>query len=203
MIDLYLWRTPNGYKPLIFVEEANVDYQLHPVDIGKGEQFQPAFLDISPNNKIPALVDNHISIFESGAILLYLAKKTEQFMPSDTSEHYNVMQWLMWQIGGLGPMMGQNGHFTNAAPEPIPYALERFHGETHRLLGVLEKQLQKTEFVAGNYSIADMAIFPWIKAGSGNYLNIDLSVYPATEKWMNRIAKRPAVIKAYSIGAEL
>ncbi len=203
MIDLYIWRTPNGYKPLIFAEEAGLEYTLHAINIGKNEQFAPDFLKISPNNKIPALVDGDMRIFESGAILLYLAQKTGQFMPQDKKSHYNVMQWLMWQIGGLGPMMGQAGHFKNAASEDVPYAKKRYMDETHRLLGVLEKQLADNEYVAGEYSIADMAIYPWIYAASGSYLNIDMSAYKKVEAWMNTISARPAIIKSYEIGTEL
>ncbi|MFC3120045.1 glutathione S-transferase family protein [Agaribacter flavus] len=203
MIDLYLWRTPNGYKPLIFAEEAAIEYRLHPVNISKGQQFEPAFLEISPNNKIPALVDGSLSIFESGAILLYLAQKYQRFMPSETSAYYEVMQWLMWQIGGLGPMMGQAGHFKNAAPSDVPYAKERYFNESHRLLSVLEKQLTQREFIAEEYSIADIAIFPWVYAANGSYLDIDLGRYPNTKAWMDAIAARPAVIKSYEIGAGL
>lgn len=203
MIDLYIWRTPNGYKPLIFVEEAGVEYKLHAVNIGQDEQYEPDFLKISPNNKIPALVDGNMNIFESGAILLYLAEKTGQFMPKNKADYYNVMQWLMWQVGGLGPMMGQAGHFKNAAPEDIPYAQKRYFDETHRLLGVLEKQLEQNEYIAGRYSIADMAIYPWVFAANGDYLGIDLSQYKKTKDWMERISKRSAVIKSYEIGVKL
>lgn len=203
MIDLYIWRTPNGYKPLIFVEEAGLDYKLHAVNIGKNEQFAPDFLKISPNNKIPALVDGSQSIFESGAILMYLAQKTGLFMPVDRARYYNVLQWLMWQVGGLGPMMGQAGHFKNAAPEKIPYAQNRYLEESKRLLGVLDKQLQNSSYVADEYSIADMAIYPWVFAAAGNYIGIDLSHYKNVEIWANLIGQRPAVQKAYEIGALL
>jgi GST-like protein len=197
MIDLYLWRTPNGLKPLIFAEEAEINYQLHAVNIGQQEQFEPDFLKISPNNKIPAMVDGETSVFESGAILLYLSQKFNCFMPKDIAEYYNVMQWLMWQIGGLGPMMGQAGHFKNAAPENVPYASQRYFQETHRLLSVMEKQLSKGAFVAGDYSIADMAIYPWIYAASGDYLGLELTKFPSIKQWMDTISNRPAVIRAY------
>lgn len=203
MIDLYLWRTPNGYKPLIFAEEAGIDYRLHPVNIGNNEQFDPEFLKISPNNKIPALVDGQFSVFESGAMLLYLAEKYGQFMPSDKQAYYQVLQWLMWQVGGLGPMMGQAGHFKNTAPEDVPYAKERYFTEAHRLLSVLEKQLTDSDFVAMDYSIADMAIFPWVYAAKGAYLDMDIGRYPNVDQWIERIESRPAVKRSYAIGAGL
>lgn len=203
MIELYTWRTPNGYKPLIFAEEAGIEYKIKSVNIGNKEQFAPAFLDISPNNKIPAMVDGELSLFESGAILLYLSQKFGQYMPEETTQYFSVMQWLMWQIGGLGPMMGQAGHFKNAAPQDNFYAKERYYQETHRLLGVLEKQLAQSEYISGTYSIADMAIYPWIKAAAGNYLDIDLTGFPNTSRWVGNISARPAVIKSYKIGASL
>ncbi|MGK7908790.1 MAG: glutathione S-transferase N-terminal domain-containing protein, partial [Synechococcus sp.] len=163
-IDLYYWTTPNGHKIAIFLEEAHLDYAIIPVNIGKGEQFQPDFLKISPNNRIPAIVDHApldggepISVFESGAILTYLAEKTGQFLPLDVRGRTEVLQWLNWQMGGLGPMLGQNHHFSQYAPEKIPYAIDRYVNETHRLYGVLNKRLADREFVAGDYSIADMA----------------------------------------------
>lgn len=203
MIDLYFWTTPNGYKPLIFLEEAEMEYNAFPVNIGKGEQFDADFLKISPNNKIPGLVDDNLSIFESGAILMYLAEKSGKFMPKNGPEYYNILQWLMWQVGGLGPMMGQAGHFRNAATDDVPYAKTRYMDETHRLLGVLDKQLDDNDFIAGDYSIADMACFPWVVAASGDYLGVDLSEYPNVVKWSERISKRPAVVKAYEIGQSI
>jgi len=169
MIDLYYWPTPNGHKITIFLEEAGVAYKIHPVNIGKGEQFVPDFLKIAPNNRMPAIVDTEpkdggapISVFESGAILLYLAEKTGKFIPGDIRGRTRVLEWLFWQMGGLGPMAGQNGHFNLYAPEKIPYAIDRYVNETNRLYGVLDKQLSKHEFVAGDYSIADMSSYPWI-----------------------------------------
>lgn len=200
MIDLYFWTTPNGYKPLIFMEEAGMEYNAFPVNIGKGEQFAADFLKISPNNKIPALVDDKHSIFESGAILMYLAEKSGKFMPNKGPEYYNALQWLMWQIGGLGPMMGQAGHFRNAATEEVPYAKTRYMDETHRLLGVLDKQLEHREFITGDYSIADIACYPWVFAASGSYLGIDLSEYANVMHWSEGISKRPAVMKVYEKG---
>lgn len=169
MIDLYYWTTPNGHKITIFLEEANIPYQIKPINIGKGEQFDPEFLKISPNNRIPAIVDRDpadsgqpIFLFESGAILQYLAEKTGQFLPSDPRDRFEVIQWLYWQMGGLGPMLGQNHHFVSYAPEKIPYAISRYVKETERLYGVLDHRLADREFMAKDYSIADMAAYPWI-----------------------------------------
>ncbi|HEX5868024.1 MAG TPA: glutathione S-transferase N-terminal domain-containing protein, partial [Beijerinckiaceae bacterium] len=169
MIDLYYWTTPNGHKVTMFLEEAGLDYKLHPINIGKGEQFAPDFLRVSPNNRIPAIVDNApqgggapISVFESGAILLYLAEKTGRFIASDLRGRTEMLQWLFWQMGGLGPMAGQVHHFRGAAPEQIPYAIDRYVKETNRLYGVLNKRLADRPFVAGTYSIADMAAYPWV-----------------------------------------
>src|SRR3954447_17082087 len=169
MIDLHYWTTPNGHKITIFLEETGLPYRITPVNIGKGEQFNPEFLAISPNNRIPAIVDEDpkdgaapISVFESGAILLYLAEKTGKFIPSDIRGRVEVLQWLFWQIGGLGPMAGQNHHFGTYAPEKIPYAIDRYRNETNRLYGVLNKRLADRPFLAGDYSIADMASYPWI-----------------------------------------
>lgn len=170
MIDLYYWTTPNGHKVSIFLEEAGLEYRIVPVHIGKGEQFAPEFLKIAPNNRIPAIVDHApadggepIALFESGAILEYLADKSGQFLPRETRARFNVLQWLYWQMGGVGPMAGQNHHFVRYAPEPIPYAIERYVKETARLYGVLDRQLAGREYVAGDYSIADMAIYPWAR----------------------------------------
>ncbi len=208
MIDLYFWPTPNGHKISIFCEEAGIDYQLKPVNIGKGEQFNPDFLKFSPNNRMPAIIDDApagggapVTVFESGAILLYLAEKTGKFIPADLRGRFNVLQWLMWQMGGLGPMAGQNGHFTAYAPEKIPYAINRYVNETNRLYGVLDKQLAKSEFIAGEYSIADMASYPWIVPYSRHGQNID--DFPNLKRWFESIKARPAVIKAYEKGEAL
>jgi GSH-dependent disulfide-bond oxidoreductase len=208
MIDLYYWTTPNGHKVTIFLEEAGVPYNLHGVNIGKGEQFEPDFLKIAPNNRIPAMVDNDpigggepISIFESGAILLYLAEKTGKFIPSEPHGRYDVLQWLFWQMGGLGPMLGQNHHFVTYAPEKIPYAIDRYVGETGRLYKVLNKRLADREFIAGEYSIADMAAYPWIVPHERQ--RMDLNDFPNIKRWFETIKARPAVEKAYARGAEL
>lgn len=208
MMDLYYWTTPNGHKITMFLEEAGLDYKLIPVHIGKGEQFEPAFLKISPNNRIPALVDHQtesghpIAIFESGAILFYLAEKTGQFLPRDNPGRMEVMQWLFWQMGGLGPMLGQNHHFSLYAPEKIPYAIERYLKETNRLYGVLNHQLKDLKFIAGDeYSIADMACYPWIvpHEKQGQKLND----FPFLQKWFEKIKTRPATVRAYEKGASL
>jgi GSH-dependent disulfide-bond oxidoreductase len=204
MIDLYYWTTPNGHKITIFLEEAQLPYKIHPVNIMQGDQFKPDFLAISPNNRIPAIVDTDprddqgtLSVFESGAILWYLAEKTRKFIPADTRGKARVSEWLFWQMGGLGPMAGQNHHFNIYAPEKIPYAIERYTKETGRLYGVLDKQLEGKEFVAGEYSIADMAIYPWIvphdKQGQ------DLNDFPNLKSWFEKMAHRPAVKKAYAV----
>jgi GST-like protein len=202
MIDLYYWHTPNGHKITIFLEEAGLPHTLHRIDIGKGDQFKPDFLQIAPNNRIPAIVDNApagggapISIFESGAILQYLAEKTGKFLPADLRGRTEVMQWLFWQMAGLGPMAGQNGHFNVYAPEKIPYAMERYTKETGRLYGVLNKRLADREFVAGAYSIADMASYPWIVPHENHKQNLD--DFPHLKRWFNTIKARPAVVKAY------
>jgi GSH-dependent disulfide-bond oxidoreductase len=203
MLDLYYWGTPNGHKITIFLEEAGVPYKLHRVDIGKGDQFKPEFLAISPNNRIPAIVDNDpkgggapISLFESGAILLYLAEKTGRFIPADIRGRAEVLQWLFWQMGGLGPMAGQNGHFNVYAPEKIPYAMERYTRETTRLYGVLNRRLADREFIAGDYSIADMASYPWIVPHKNH--KQDINAFPHLKRWFDAIAARPAVVKAYA-----
>lgn len=201
MIDLYYWTTPNGHKITIFLEEAGLEYRLIPVNISKGEQFAPAFLAISPNNRMPAIVDHApadggepISVFESGAILEYLADKTGQFLPRETRPRNDVLQWLHWQMGGLGPMLGQVHHFTHYAPEPVEYAIERYHKEGERLYGVLERQLEGREFVAGDeLSIADMAIWPWLKAEKQE---IDLARFPAVAAYRTRMAERDGVRRA-------
>ena len=203
MIDLYYWGTPNGLKIAIALEEMGLDYQVTPINILEDDQFQPDFLRISPNNKIPAIVDqdgpNHqaISVFESGAILQYLGRKTGLFYPQDEQARVEVEQWLMWQIGGFGPMLGQNHHFNKFASEEVPYAVERFMKETKRLYSVLEKQLIGQQFVAGEYSIADIAIYPWIRRCE--WQKINLEDYPNVKAYMQRIEARPAVQRALAI----
>ena len=207
MIDLYTWPTPNGHKIHIMLEECKLPYAVIPIDIGAGDQFKPEFLAISPNNKMPAIVDldgpdgKPISIFESGAILLYLAAKTGKFMPSSIRGKYEVLQWLMFQMGGFGPMLGQAHHFRVYAPEKIEYAVNRYTNEAKRLYGVLDKQLGKTAYVAGKgYSIADMAIFPWTR--SATIQGIDLADYPNVKRWFEAIDARPAVKRAVQVLAD-
>ena len=205
MIDLYYWPTPNGHKITIFLEEAKLPYKIIPVNIGKGEQFNPDFLKIAPNNRMPAIIDHApedggkpFSLFESGAILWYLAEKTKKFVPVDVRGKSQVSQWLFWQMAGLGPMAGQNHHFNIYAPEKIPYAMERYVKETNRLYGVLNKQLEGREYVANNYSIADMAIYPWIVPYEKQGQN--LSDFPHLKRWFEGMGKREAVIRAYEVG---
>jgi GST-like protein len=202
MIDLFYWTTPNGHKITIFLEEAGMEYRLLPIDIGAGAQFDPEFLKISPNNKIPAILDQQpagggapLALFESGAILLYLAEKSGRYLSSATRERYQVQQWLFWQMGGFGPMLGQNHHFSQYAPEKVPYAIERYQKETERLYGVLDDQLAKHEFVAGDYSIADMAIYPWVVPHEKQ--GIDLADFRHVQRWFQLVGLRPAVIEAY------
>ena len=204
MIDLYYWTTPNGHKITLFLEETGLPYTIHPINIGKGEQFAADFLKIAPNNRIPAIVDHDtadgqpLSLFESGAILLYLAEKTGQFIPKDLRGRQEALQWLFWQMGGLGPMAGQNHHFNRFAPEKIPYAIKRYVDETARLYGVLNKRLADRPFVAGNdYSIADMAIYPWIVSHTWQQQNLD--DFPALKDWFQRIQARPATQRAYAL----
>ncbi len=203
MIDLYYWGTPNGHKIAIALEEMGLDYQVFPINILANDQFQPDFLKISPNNKIPAIVDQNgprgeaISIFESGAILQYLGRKTGLFYPKNEVERVEVEQWLMWQVGGLGPMLGQNHHFGQFAKEKIPYAVERFVGETKRLYRVLNQQLIGQKYVAGAYSIADMAILPWLLRHE--WQQIDLNDYPHVQDYITRLTARPAVQRALSL----
>ena len=204
MIDLYYWTTPNGHKITLFLEETGLPYTIHPINIGKGEQFAADFLKIAPNNRIPAIVDHDaadgqpLSLFESGAILLYLAEKTGQFIPRDLRGRQEALQWLFWQMGGLGPMAGQNHHFNRFAPEKIPYAIKRYVDETARLYGVLNKRLADRPFVAGNdYSIADMAIYPWIVSHTWQQQNLD--DFPALKDWFQRIQARPATQRAYAL----
>ncbi|NLY27001.1 MAG: thiol:disulfide oxidoreductase [Alcaligenaceae bacterium] len=208
MIDLYYWTTPNGHKITLFLEETGLPYTLKLVNIGKGEQFDPDFLKIAPNNRIPAIVDHSpagggepVSVFESGAILLYLAEKTGRFLPADPRGRTDVLQWLFWQMGGLGPMAGQNHHFGTYAPEKIPYAIDRYVRETGRLYGVLNKQLADRPFIAGEYSIADMACYPWIVPYERQGQN--LHDFPHLERWFNAIASRPATQRAYELAHNL
>lgn len=202
MIELHSWPTPNGLKVSIFLEEAELEHKVFPVNIGKSQQFEPHFLSFSPNNRIPAIRDlapadggEPITVFESGAILVYLGDKTGQFLPTETRGRNEVMQWLMWQMGGFGPMLGQNHHFVQYAPEKIDYAINRYVNETSRLYGVLDKRLTDREYVAGAYSIADMAIYPW--ATGHERQKQDLEDFPNVKRWMEAIAARPAVARAY------
>src|SRR5271167_4934627 len=206
MIDLHYWPTPNGHKITMFLEETDMPYTLLPVNIGAGEQFKAEFLRISPNNRMPAIVDHTplergapISVFESGAILLYLADKSEQFIANDLRGRVEVLQWLFWQVGGLGPMAGQNHHFARYAAEKIAYAIERYVKETNRLYGVLNKRLADREFIAGAYSIADMASYPWIVSHENQGQNLD--DFPHLKRWFGAIRNRPATQRAYERGA--
>ena len=202
MIDLYYWTTPNGHKITMFLEEAAVPYNIMPVNIGKGEQFKSQFLDVSPNNRIPAIVDRApagggepIAVFESGAILLYLAEKTGRFLARDARARIEAIQWLFWQMGNLGPMAGQNNHFSHYAVDKIPYAIDRYRNEVNRLYGVLNKRLADRAFVAGDYSIADMAIYPWIVPYERQGQNI--ADFAHLKRWFETIRARPAVERAY------
>jgi GST-like protein len=208
MIDLYYWPTPNGHKVTLFLEETAMPYRFIPVNIGKGEQFKPDFLAISPNNRMPAIVDHHpsdggapISVFESGAILLYLAEKTGLFISRDVRRRVETTEWLFWQVGGLGPMAGQNHHFSRYAPEKIDYAIKRYVGETNRLYGVLNKRLAEREFVAGAYSIADMAAYPWVVPHEAQ--GQTMADFPHLSRWFEAIKSRPATVRAYERGAEI
>ena len=208
MIDLHYWPTPNGHKITIFLEEVGLAYQIKPVNIGKGEQFQPDFLKIAPNNRMPAIVDHAPadggaprSVFESGAILTYLAEKTGKFLPHELRGRVRVLEWLNWQMGGLGPMAGQNHHFSQYAPEKIPYAIDRYVKETNRLYGVLDRQLAQHAFVAGDYSIADMACYPWIVPHERQ--GQKLEDFPHVKRWFEAMQIRPAVIRAYEWGDKI
>lgn len=208
MIDLYLWATPNGHKITIALEELGLPYRTRPVNIGKGEQFEPAFLRISPNNRIPAIVDQApadgggpLSIFESGAILTYLAEKAGRLLPSDVRGKFEVMQWLFWQVGGLGPMAGQNHHFVQYAPERIPYAVDRYVNETTRLYRVMNTRLADRPYLAGDYSIADIACYPWVVPHQKQRQNLD--EFPNLKRWFATIGGRPAVERAYEVGRQL
>jgi GST-like protein len=208
MIDLYSWATPNGHKVHIMLEECGLPYRVHPINIGAGDQFKPEFLKISPNNKIPAIVDSEgpdgkpISLFESGAILLYLASKTGKFLPKGDRAKFEMMQWLMFQMGGVGPMLGQAHHFRIYAPEKIDYAVTRYTNEAKRLYGVMDKQLASHKFIAGNsYTIADIAIFPWLRSWKNQ--GIDWADYPHLKQWFDKIAARPAVQRGVQVLADL
>lgn len=206
MIDLHFWPTPNGYKVLMFLEEAGIEHRLVPVNISAGEQFRPEFLAISPNNRMPAIVDHApadggapLSVFESGAILFYLAEKTRKFLPADLRGRVQVLEWLFWQVGGLGPMAGQNHHFVQYAPEPIAYAIKRYVDETSRLYGVLNKHLTGRAFIAGDdYSIADMASYPWVVLARRQQM--DLENFPHLKRWHESIRARTATVRAYERG---
>ena len=202
MIDVYSWPTPNGHKIHIMLEETGLKYRVHGINIRQGDQFRSEFLSISPNNRIPAIVDHDgpggkpISLFESGAILLYLASKTGKFLPQDLHARWTCVQWLMWQMGGVGPMFGQASHFLRYAPEKIPYAIDRYTNESRRLCRVLESRLADREFVAGEYSIADMAIFPWVHALEKV---VGLSDVPRVLAWVERLRARPAVARGLAV----
>ncbi len=203
VIDLYTWTTPNGRKVSIMLEETGLPYRVLPVNIGKGEQFAPEFLKISPNNRIPAIVDHDgpggtdYALFESGAILLYLAHKTGRFLTADPAQQFHVIQWLMFQMGGIGPMFGQTHHFLRAAPQPVPYAIERYTTETRRLYKVLNQQLAGRDFIAGDYSVADIATYPWVARHEWHQVN--LADFPAVRDWFDRVGQRPAVQRGMAV----
>jgi GSH-dependent disulfide-bond oxidoreductase len=208
MIDVYYWTTPNGHKITIFLEEAGVQYKIIPVNIGKGEQFKPDFLVVSPNNRIPAIVDHEppdggkpISVFESGAILFYLANKTGKFIAKDMRERMQTLEWLFWQMGNLGPMSGQNNHFSNYAVDKLPYAMDRYRNEVNRLYGVMNRRLADHQYLAGDYSIADMACYPWVAIWERQHQNIE--DFPHIKRWLAAIKARPAVVKAYEWTAKI
>ena len=208
MIDVYSWPTPNGHKVHIMLEECGLPYQTHAINIGRGDQFQPDFLKISPNNKIPAIVDSDgpdgqpIALFESGAILLYLAAKVGRFLPQDVRQRYDVLQWLMFQMGGVGPMLGQAHHFRIYAPEKIPYAVDRYTNEARRLYGVMNEQIRRTgAYIAGpDYSIADIAIYPWLRSWQNQ--GIDWADFPQLKDWFDRVGARPAVRRGEQVLAD-
>lgn len=206
MIDLHFWPTPNGHKITMFLEEAGLDFRIVPVNIGKGEQFRPEFLAISPNNRMPAIVDHApadggepLSVFESGAILVYLADKIGRFLPTEVRPRKTVLEWLFWQVGGLGPMAGQNHHFVQYAPEKLPYAIDRYVNETNRLYGVLDRRLRGRAFIAGEaYTIADMACYPWIVPWKKQMQTLD--DFPDLRRWFDAVRARPATLRAYEKG---
>ena len=199
MIDLYTFTTPNGRKPAIMLEELELPYTIHKVDITKGEQFSPEYIAINPNSKIPAIIDRdtEITVFESGAILIYLAEKTGKLLPTEQKKRTQVIEWLMFQMANIGPMFGQLGHFRNSAPEEIPYAIARYEKETLRLLGVLERQLENNEFIVGDYSIADIATFPWVLTSP--YLGVSVDEYINVQRWVGSMRSRGAVQKGMAI----
>ena len=208
MIELFFWPTPNGMKPLVFLEESGLDYRISPVNIGAGEQFGSEFLEISPNNRIPAIIDHApadgaapVSVFESGAILLYLGEKTGQFLPGGLRQRVPVFEWLMWQMGGLGPMLGQNHHFNRYAPDAVPYAIKRYSDETLRLYAVLDQRLTGRAFICEEYSIADMACYPWVSRFEWHKTDIDR--FPEAKRWYQAIRSRPAVQAAYHRAKEV
>ncbi|MBX9588081.1 MAG: glutathione S-transferase N-terminal domain-containing protein [Hyphomonadaceae bacterium] len=207
MIDLHYWPTPNGHKITIFLEEAGLPYHIQPVDISAGDQFKPAFLALSPNNRMPAIVDrapadsgDPVTVFESGAILVYLAEKTGRFVPDDVRGRTRVLEWVFWQVGGLGPMAGQNHHFVQYAPEKIAYAIDRYVKETNRLYGVLDRRLEAGDWIAGDYSIADMACYPWVVPWKRQQQ--DLDAFPNLKRWFDAMRTRPAVVRAYEKGQQ-
>lgn len=204
MIDLYTWTTPNGRKISIMLEECGLPYTVHPVNLGKNEQFAPAFVKIQPNSKIPAIVDRDgdVSVFESGAILIYLAEKSGKFLPAKGAPRAKVLEWLMWQMAGVGPMLGQTNYFANTASEKIPFAIDRFANESARLVKVLDDQLGRTEFMAGDYSIADMATYPWVKAGFALIKGVKPDVVgdgANVARWLDVVGARPAVVKGMAV----
>ena len=206
-IDLYYWPTPNGWKVAIFLEEAGLEYNVVPVDIGAGDQYDPEYLKISPNNKMPAIVDPEgpdgepISVFESGAILIYLAEKTGEFFPQAIRERYNALEWLMFQMGSVGPMLGQAHHFRQYAPEEIPYAIDRYTNEAARIYGVIDRRLADRDYFVGDYSVVDMAVYPWIVPYENQGQRLE--DYPNLARWFERISERPAVGRALKVGEEL
>jgi GST-like protein len=205
-IDLYFWPTPNGFKVTIFLEELGIPYNVHPINIGKGDQFKPEFLAFSPNNRMPAIIDpegpggDPVSVFESGAILQYLGRKFGAFYPTDERDRVKTEEWLMWQMGGFGPMLGQNHHFNQYAPEDVPYAKKRYTDETHRLYGVLNKQLEGKDYIIGDYTIADMACIGWARGWERQQM--DLAEFPHVGRWIDTMMARPAVEKGFAVGAE-
>lgn len=208
MYELLYWTTPNGHKVTMFLEEVSADYKIAPINIGKGEQFAPEFLEVSPNNRIPALIDHspnsdaeRISLFESGAILLYLAEKHEQFIPSDSAGRANVLQWLFWQMANLGPMGGQNHHFVTYLDEEIEYAIKRYVNEVSRLYAVLDHQLESNEYICGEYSIADMASYPWVVPHKRQLQKIDQ--FPNLQRWFEQVRNRPATVRAYEVAEKV
>jgi GST-like protein len=208
MIDLHYWPTPNGWKISIALEEMELPYTVRYVNIGRGEQFEPEFLRISPNNRMPAIVDHAppdggppLGIFESGAILVYLAEKSGRFLPGDLRGRYEVTQWVMWQMGGLGPMAGQAGHFRLYAPEPVPYAVDRYTNEVNRLYGVLDRRLADRPYICGEYSIADMACWPWILPHERHGQHLDQ--FPNLQRWYEHLKTRPALRRGYDVGREI